>query len=45
VTPVTEFKDLSIFGYSFDWNRKKLAVARGRSLTDVVLITQQTAAQ
>lgn len=41
VTPVTNFNDLSVYGYQFDWNRKKLAAARGRSLTDVVLLTQQ----
>ena len=42
ISPVTDFKDLTIFGYEFDWGRKKLALARGRSLTDVVLITQQS---
>ena len=45
VTPLTDFKDLNIYGYRFDWGRKKLAVARGRSLTDVVLVTQQAATQ
>ncbi len=40
VTPVTNFSDLTIYGYDFDWSRKKLAAARGRSLTDVVLITE-----
>jgi Tol biopolymer transport system component len=39
-TPVTNFNDLTIYGYDYDWKNKKLAVARGRSNTDVVLITQ-----
>jgi Tol biopolymer transport system component len=39
-TPVTNFKDLTIYGYDYDWKNKKLAVARGRPNTDVVLITQ-----
>ena len=44
-TALTDFKDLNVYGYSFDWVRRKLAVARGRSLTDVVLLTQQAATQ
>jgi hypothetical protein len=41
VTPVTNFNDLLIYGYSYNWKNKQLAVARGRSNTDVVLLTQQ----
>jgi Tol biopolymer transport system component len=39
--PVTNFNDLLIDDYSYDWKNKKLAVARGRSSTDVVLIKEQ----
>ena len=41
VTPMTNFNDLLIYGYSYDWKNKRVAVARGRSNTDVVLLTQQ----
>ena len=41
VTQVTNFNDLLIYGYSYDWKNKRVAVARGRSNTDVVLLTQQ----
>jgi eukaryotic-like serine/threonine-protein kinase len=41
VTPMTSFNDLLIYGYSYDWKNKRVAVARGRSNTDVVLLTQQ----
>ena len=40
---VTHFDDLLIYGFDYDWKNKKLAVARGRSNDDVVLITQQQA--
>ena len=40
---VTNFNDLRIYGFDYDWKNKKLAVARGRSNDDVVLITQQQA--
>ncbi len=40
-TPVTSFHDLTIYGYKYDWKLNKLALARGRSLSDVVLITQE----
>jgi Tol biopolymer transport system component len=43
VTPMTNFKDLSVYGFDFNWPQKKLATARGRSVTDVVLITQHAA--
>jgi eukaryotic-like serine/threonine-protein kinase len=39
---VTNFNDLLIYGFDYDWKSKKLAVARGRSNDDVVLLTQQT---
>jgi len=40
-TSVTNFDDLFLYGYDYDWKSKKLAVARGRTNSDVVLITQQ----
>ncbi len=43
VTPITSFDQLTIYGYDYDWKNKKLALARGRSNTDVVLLTQQQA--
>ena len=39
----TNFDDLLIYGFDYDWKNKKLAVARGRSNDDVVLLTQQHA--
>ncbi len=36
--PVTNFNDLWIYDYSYDWNNKKLAVTRGRTTSDAVLI-------
>ena len=42
-TVVTHFDDLLIYGFDFDWKNNRLAVARGRSNDDVVLLTQQTA--
>ena len=41
-TQATGFKEFTIYGYSYDWKSKRLAVARGRSNTDVVLLTQQS---
>ena len=38
---MTNFNDLTIYGYDYDWKNKRLAIARGRSNTDVVLLTQQ----
>jgi Tol biopolymer transport system component len=38
---VTNFNDLEIRDYSYDWNNKKLAIARGHSSADVVLIKEQ----
>ena len=40
---VTNFNDLRIYGFDYDWKNKRLAVARGRSNDDVVLLTQQQA--
>ena len=39
--PVTKFEDLLIYDYSYDWNHKKLAITRGRSISDAVLIKDQ----
>ncbi len=36
---VTHFDDLFLYGYDYDWKNKRLAVARGRTNSDVVLIT------
>ncbi|MGO9519905.1 MAG: TolB family protein, partial [Candidatus Korobacteraceae bacterium] len=40
-TLATNFDDLVIYGYNYDWKSKRLAVARGRTNSDIVLITQQ----
>jgi len=37
----TNFDGLFLYGYDYDWKNKKLAVARGRTNSDIVLITQQ----
>jgi serine/threonine protein kinase len=42
-TPVTDFKELSVYGYSFNWSANKLAITRGKVNSDVVAITQQAA--
>jgi eukaryotic-like serine/threonine-protein kinase len=41
-TKATDFKELTAFGYAYNWNNGKLAVARGKSNADIVLVTQQT---
>ncbi len=41
--PVTKFDELVIYDYSYDWNNKTLAVTRGRSNSDAVLIRDQRA--
>ncbi len=41
VDPVTNFSDLTIYGYDYDWKNKKLALARGQTNHDIVLLTQQ----
>jgi hypothetical protein len=38
---MTNFTELQIMGYDYDWKNKRLALARGRTNTDVVLLTQQ----
>jgi serine/threonine protein kinase/Tol biopolymer transport system component len=38
---VTQFNDLRIYGFSYDWTNKKLAVARGHLNADAVMIRQQ----
>ena len=40
---VTDFKELRGYGYSYDWASKRLAITRGKSNSDIVLITQQAA--
>ncbi|MGO9564220.1 MAG: protein kinase domain-containing protein [Candidatus Korobacteraceae bacterium] len=42
-TQMTNFNELQILGYDYDWKNKRLALARGRTNTDVVLLTQQQA--
>jgi eukaryotic-like serine/threonine-protein kinase len=41
-TLATNFDDLFLYGYHYDWKNKKLAVARGRTNSDVVLITSSS---
>ena len=40
VTPQTHFDKYTIYGFDYDWKNKRLALARGRNNTDVVLLTQ-----
>jgi serine/threonine protein kinase len=42
-TIVTDFTDLTAFGYSYDWASNRLAITRGKVNSDVVVITQQAA--
>jgi len=42
-TQVTNFQELLNYGYAYNWPKKKLAVTRGKSNSDVVLIKQQAA--
>ena len=42
-THVTDFKELTIYGYSYNWPANKLAITRGKVNSDVVAITQQAA--
>ena len=44
-TQVTDFTELTDYGYAYNWADKKLAMTRGKSNSDVVFITQQQAAQ
>ncbi len=41
--PVTNFDDLLIYSFSYDWSRNQLAVARGLTSSNAVLIKDQTA--
>ena len=41
-TPATNFDELFLYSYDYDWKNKKLAVARGRTNSDVVLITSSS---
>jgi serine/threonine protein kinase/Tol biopolymer transport system component len=38
---VTNFGELQIYGFDYDWRNKRLALARGRTNSDIVLITRQ----
>lgn len=42
-TQVTDFKELTAYGYAYNWPDSKLAISRGRPNNDVVIITQQAA--
>jgi serine/threonine protein kinase/Tol biopolymer transport system component len=42
-TPVTDFKELTSYGYAYNWPINKLAITRGKLNSDVVVITQQAA--
>ena len=39
--PVTNFNDLQIYGYSYDWTNNRLAITRGHVSSDAVLIKDQ----
>jgi len=41
--PATNFTDLLIYDYSFDWKTKRLALARGHWSSDVVMIKERQA--
>jgi hypothetical protein len=41
--PATRFNDLFMSGYSYNWSNQKLAVTRGKTNTDIVLLSQQAA--
>ena len=42
-TPVTDFKELTSYGYAYNWSNNNLAITRGKLNSDVVVITQQAA--
>jgi Tol biopolymer transport system component len=44
-TQVTDFKELTVYGYAYNWPADKLAITRGKLNSDVVVISQQAAAQ
>jgi serine/threonine protein kinase len=41
--PTTNFTDFFIYDYSYDWNSKRLALARGHWSSDVVMIKEHKA--
>ena len=41
ISPVTNLNELTIYAFDVDWNSKRMAFARGRTNTDVVMLTQQ----
>jgi hypothetical protein len=43
ISPITNLNELTIYAFDVDWNNKRMAFARGRTNTDVVLLTQQPA--
>jgi Tol biopolymer transport system component len=43
LSPATNFKELTIRGYAYNWQAHQLAVTRGKLNSDVVVITQQAA--
>jgi Tol biopolymer transport system component len=44
-TPATDFKELTSYGFAYNWPANKLAITRGKLNSDVVVITQQASAQ
>jgi Tol biopolymer transport system component len=42
-TAVTDFNELTVYSYSYNWSANKLAITRGKVNSDVVAITQQAA--
>ncbi len=40
-TLATHFDDLFLYGYDYDWKNRKLVVSRGRTNSDIVLITER----
>ena len=42
-TRATDFKNLTIYGYAFDWANNKVAITRGKLNSDVVVIAEQVA--
>jgi serine/threonine protein kinase len=40
---VTDFKELTVYGYAYNWPGNKLAITRGKPNNDVVIVTEQVA--
>ena len=38
MTQVTDFQELVNYGYAYNWPNKKLAVTRGKSNSDIVVL-------